>query len=190
VPGAISGVKLTGRDVEPSLCTIGDAAPTGICGSGVLELASELLRMGYMDERGLLAEEFRANGFPLGDGLSFTQSDVRALQLAKGAIRAGIEILLRRAGLAGRDVEQIYLAGGFGAYMDEQAALCIGLLPEAFRGRISSIGNSSLSGAVAAGRRPQLMQECEKLLGRCRQVLLAQEPEFEELYLRHMDFGI
>lgn len=215
VPGAICGVKLVDDQVDQNwgqaegrtsglncetyqeqdlmLRTIGDAAPVGICGSGVLELVSELLRVGFLDETGLFAEQYRESGFPLGKTVSgewivFTQGDVRALQLAKGAIRAGIEALLAAAGVRAEEVTQIYLAGGFGVRMDEQAAIHIGLLPEAFRGRIRPIGNSSLSGAVFAGRCDGLEAACEDLLAQCRQVMLAEQPEFEENYLKYMNF--
>ena len=108
-------------------------------------------------------------------------------QLAKGAIRAGIEVLLAVAGVHAEEVTQIYLAGGFGVRMDEQAAIHIGLLPESFRGRIHPVGNSSLSGAVFAGRCAQLESACEELLTQCSQVVLAEQPEFEENYLRYMN---
>ena len=191
VTGAICGVKLTENLM---IRTIGDATPVGICGSGVLELVSELLRVGFLDETGLLAEQYRESGFPLGKTASgepviFTQGDVRALQLAKGAIRAGIEVLLAVAGVRAEEVSKIYLAGGFGVRMDEQAAIHIGLLPEAFRGCIRPVGNSSLSGAVFAGRCAQLESACEELLTQCSQVVLAEQPEFEENYLRYMNFS-
>ena len=219
VPGAICGVKLTedsSKNVKESMSgslaaeqadslnfeanrgrrltlhTINDDVPVGICGSGVLELVSELLRVGLLDETGLLAEQYRESGFPLGKTASgeqiiFTQGDVRALQLAKGAIRAGIEALLAAADVHAEEVSQIYLAGGFGVSMDEHAAIRIGLLPEAFRGCIRPVGNSSLSGAVFAGRCTQLESACEDLLVQCRQVVLAEQPEFEENYLKYMN---
>lgn len=215
VQGAICGVRLvekgsvrnegpaekrtggfsTGLYFEQSLAlrTIGDAAPVGICGSGVLELVSELLRAGILDASGLLAEQYRECGFLLGKTASgepivFTQGDVRALQLAKGAVRAGIEALLAAAGVHALEVAHIYLAGGFGVRMDETAAIGIGLLPEEFRGKIQAVGNSSLSGAVFAGGCVQLDAACEALLAQCRQVTLADQPEFEENYVRYMNF--
>lgn len=216
IPGAICGVKLVDDQMDMSsglaegrtggsnygtyqeqdlmLRTIGDAAPVGICGSGVLELVSELLRVGLLDETGLFAEQYRESGFPIGKTVSgemitFTQGDVRALQLAKGAIRAGIEALLAAADVRAEEVSQIYLAGGFGVRMDEKAAIRIGLLPEVFRGRIRPVGNSSLSGAVFAGRCDDIMSACEELLAQCRQVVLAEQPEFEENYLRYMNLS-
>lgn len=201
VPGAICSVNLTedpaGRGVgmanNLTVRTIDGASPEGICGSGVLELVSELLRIGLLDETGLLAEQYRENGFllgktPSGEPIVFTQGDVRALQLAKGAIRAGIETLLATAGVRAQEVSQICLAGGFGVRMDEHAAIHIGLLPEAFRGRIRPVGNSSLSGAVLAGRCVQLEPVCKGLLEQCRQITLAEQPEFEENYVKYMNF--
>jgi uncharacterized 2Fe-2S/4Fe-4S cluster protein (DUF4445 family) len=189
VHGAISGVKITGRDRLPELTTVGDEPAVGICGSGVLELVSELLRCGCMDQTGLLMPEYRDKGFPLGADLYFTQGDVRALQLAKGAIRAGIELLLLRAGISASQVEQVYLAGGFGVRLDESAAVNIGLLPEEFAGRTHAIGNSSLAGAVFAGRQEHLEEDCRELLDKCTEVVLADQPEFEALYLKYMGFG-
>lgn len=214
VPGAICSVKLVKRKVRDEaltgkqtddfnvvayggqgleLHTIGGAAPVGICGSGVLELVSELLRVGLLDETGMLAEQYLEHGFLLGKMVSgepiiFTQGDVRALQLAKGAIRAGIEALLAAAGVHASEVAHIYLAGGFGVRMDEHATISIGLLPEQFRGKIQPVGNSSLSGAVFAGGCAQLDAVCEALLAQCRQVTLADQPEFAENYVQYMNF--
>lgn len=214
VPGAICSVKLVKRKVRDEaltgkqtddfnvvayggqgleLHTIGGVAPVGICGSGVLELVSELLRVGLLDETGMLAEQYLEHGFLLGKMVSgepiiFTQGDVRALQLAKGAIRAGIEALLAAAGVHASEVAHIYLAGGFGVRMDEHATISIGLLPEQFRGKIQPVGNSSLSGAVFAGGCAQLDAVCEALLAQCRQVTLADQPEFAENYVQYMNF--
>lgn len=183
----------THRGQNLRLQTVGGDAPVGICGSGVLELVSELLHAGFLDETGLFVEQYRESGFPLaktpsGKPIVFTQGDVRALQLAKGAIRAGIEALLAAAGVQPQEVMRIYLAGGFGVRMDEHAAIHIGLLPEAFRGRIRPAGNSSLSGAVFAGRCAELEPVCGELLAQCIQVVLTQQPEFEENYLKYMNF--
>ena len=97
-------------------------------------------------------------------------------------------MLLAAASVREEEVSQVYLAGGFGVRMDEQAAIHIGLLPEAFRGRIRPMGNSSLSGAVFTGRMDGLEAACEDLVAQCKQVMLAEQPEFEENYLRYMNF--
>lgn len=193
IPGAISSVRLGEDDQPPVLHTIADAAPVGICGSGVLELVSELRTHGIIDETGLyVSDTHRQHGYALaksanGSDICFTQADVRAFQLAKGAIRAGIEALLLAAGVSADAVTQIYLAGGFGVRMDEHAAVRTGLLPEQFAGRISAVGNSSLSGAVYAGMHAPIDVQCDELLAQCRQIVLAEQPEFEENYLKYMN---
>lgn len=191
IPGAISSVRLGTAD-HPLVRTIEDASPAGICGSGVLELVSELRTHGIIDETGLyVSDVHRLYGYALaknidGTDISFTQADVRAFQLAKGAIRAGIEALLAAAGVSAAAVTQVYLAGGFGVRMDEQAAVRTGLLPEQFAGRIRAVGNSSLSGAVYAGRHAPVDVQAGGLLAQCRQIVLAEQPEFEENYLKYM----
>lgn len=193
VPGAICGVHLEGSG-QPVLRTIADAPPAGICGSGVLELVSELLTHGLIDETGLyVSGDDREKGYALakngnGDQICFTQGDIRAFQLAKSAIRAGVEALLSAAGITAADVSQVYLAGGFGVRMDEQAAVRTGLLPEQFTGRIRAVGNTSLAGAVYAGMHAPVDTRCQRLLAQCRQIVLADQPEFEENYLRYMNF--
>ena len=191
IPGAISSVRLGAAD-QLLVRTIADAPPVGICGSGVLELVSELRTQGIIDETGLyVSDAHRLHGYALakkpdGTDICFTQADVRAFQLAKGAIRAGIEALLAAAGTDADAVAQVYLAGGFGVRMDEQAAVRTGLLPEQFAGRIREVGNSSLSGAVYAGRHAPVDAQTDGLLAQCRQIVLAEQPEFEENYLKYM----
>ncbi len=191
ISGAVSSVRL-GAAGQPQVRTIADAPPVGICGSGVLELVSELRTHGLIDETGLyVTDAHRLRGYALakkidGTDICFTQADVRAFQLAKGAIRAGIEALLTAAGADADAVAQVYLAGGFGVRMDEQAAVCTGLLPEQFAGRIRAVGNSSLGGAVYAGVHAPVDAQCDRLLAQCRQLVLAEQPEFEENYLKYM----
>lgn len=194
VPGAISSVHISDTDFKPSFTTIGGEAAVGICGSGVLELVSELLRVGLVDETGLLAEAYREDGFllgrtPEGERIVFTQADIRQVQLAKGAIRAGIETLLARACVRAGDVKHIYVAGGFGVRMDVTAAIRIGLLPQAFAGHIKAVGNSSLAGAKLSGRETNICERLDALLARCREVVLAGEPEFEACYVEQMGFS-
>ena len=117
VPGAICSVKLEGTEAEVK--TIRDEAPQGICGTGVVETAAELVREEIVDETGALDEDYFDDGFPLaktpdGKEIVFTQKDVREIQLAKAAVRAGVETLLLRYGIKKEEVSKVYLAGGFG----------------------------------------------------------------------------
>lgn len=197
VDGAVARVQLVtmpDHTVRTDVTTIAGAPACGICGSGVLTLVSELLRHGLLDRNGTLAEPYRERGYAFAESSAgtfyFTQADVRAVQLAKGAIRAAIGLLLDAAGLCPEEVTEIALAGSFGAHMDVGAAFDIGLLPEGFRGRVHAVGNTSLAGAVCAGREQQDTGRPERLADGCRNVELAGDPRFEKNYLRYMNFEV
>jgi uncharacterized 2Fe-2S/4Fe-4S cluster protein (DUF4445 family) len=141
--------------------TIGGEAPAGICGSGVLDLTAALLRHGAVTASGRIADpcgafkpHVRSNGktpaFVLSGGeppVEFTQSDIRQVQLAKGAILSGITALLESAGLSASDIDRVLIAGQFGAHLPEASLLGAGILMQAFKGKIQYIGNTSLTGA-------------------------------------------
>ena len=117
--------------------------------------------------------------------------DIRALQMAKAAVRAGAEILWEKMGRP--EIEKVYLAGGFGYYLDVEAAFAIGLLPEHMRGSVQAVGNTSLEGAFRIGRdlyrQTMDIRLLEAGLSSVRSMNLAQQAEFEDLYLQHMDLG-
>jgi uncharacterized 2Fe-2S/4Fe-4S cluster protein (DUF4445 family) len=161
--GAIEGVRLGPGGVE--LRTIGGAAPVGICGSGIVDAIAELWRCDRLTERGRLradAPGVRAgdNGleFALADGgqsgtgrdIVITQGDVNEIQLAKGAVAAGIEMLLQATGTAPESVDEVRVAGAFGSFLDLDSALGIGLLPRLPRARYTQVGNAAGVGAKAA----------------------------------------
>ncbi len=207
VPGAICGVDLRkntqitmnggagvsdkGPDMpndafEISLRTIQDAAPAGICGTGTIEVIYELLQAGLIDETGYMEEdEFVLTSCEDGSAICFTQKDVRQLQLAKAAIRAGIETLLLRYGVTVEEVDTVYLAGGFGYHINMDKAMGIGLFPEGFRGKIKLLGNGSLRGALLYGKQACQM---EHIVGVAEEVSLAADRDFNELYLEYMSF--
>ncbi len=191
VAGAICKVELRGALAE--LETIGGSPPIGICGTGVLEITAELLRTGLIDETGLLADAYFEEGYELSRDLQrkpilFIQKDIREIQLAKAAIRAGIEVLIRRYGCSYEEIECLYLAGGFGYQLNLEKAIRIGLLPEELRGRMKTIGNSALAGAVkylleeAADRRLSFIKQ------RTGEIHLSNDEAFNELYLQKMYF--
>ena len=132
-------------------------------GTDRIALTAQLLRRGILDETGLMAEpyftegvriegakEAAVRGREIKNGCYFTQKDVRGLQMAKAAIRAGVEILWEEMGRPG--IEKVFLAGGFGYYLDVEAAVAVGLLPAYMRGRVQAAGNTSLAGAYELGR--------------------------------------
>ncbi len=190
ISGAICRFSIEGDAVDYE--TIDGAAPVGICGTGVIELVSELYRNGMIDETGLLCEKYFHSGYPIEyqGNTVFTclQKDIRELQLAKAAIRAGIEILLRNYGIQYNEVEKIYLAGGFGFYLDVDKAVRIGLLPAEWKDKIIVVGNSSLAGAEQAARSSKYVILMERLAEKVQELHLSMDPSFSELFLEQISF--
>ena len=191
VPGAICSVKLEGTETEVK--TIRDEAPQGICGTGVVETAAELVREEIVDETGALDEDYFDDGFPLaktpdGKEIVFTQKDVREIQLAKAAVRAGVETLLLRYGIKKEEVSKVYLAGGFGYKLNTDKAIAIGMIPEEWQDHIVAVGNSSLSGACKYLKDENGDKTIEKLVSISEEVNLSADKEFNEFYMNEMFF--
>jgi uncharacterized 2Fe-2S/4Fe-4S cluster protein (DUF4445 family) len=205
--GAIEGLSI-GDDVELQVVG-GDLPPLGICGSGLVDAVAELLRVGLIDSTGRLAriEQVRGslpdaivdrlveiNGvraFLLSsreEGIVLTQPDIRALQFAKGAIAAGVAVLMQKMGLAAGDLDEVLLAGSFGSYLNPTSARGIGLVPWVPVERIVAVGNAAGEGAKiallsfrereAANRIPEFIEYVE--LSGC--------PEFNDLFTRALAF--
>jgi len=186
VPGAICSVKLNGTDAEVK--TIRDEAPQGICGTGVVETAAELVREEIVDETGALDEDYFDDGFPLaetsnGREIVFTQKEI---QLAKAAVRAGVETLLLRYGVKKEEVSKVYLAGGFGYKLNTDKAIAIGMIPEEWADRIIAVGNSSLSGACKYLKDKNGDKTIEKLISISEEINLSADKEFNEFYMDAM----
>jgi uncharacterized 2Fe-2S/4Fe-4S cluster protein (DUF4445 family) len=190
--GAISSVRYENGLFR--LKTIGAVAPKGICGSGILDLMAVLLRERFVDETGFLSDSFEDRRVVLFEGsenstqgpVYFTQKDVRQYQLAKAAVRTGLEVLIREMG--GPLPHRIFLAGGFGQNLDPESAIATGLLPEDFRGRVVSIGNSSLSGAVKVCLNESVRTDIVSHLPQRHEINLATHPLFSDLFMEHMSF--
>ncbi len=146
--------------------------------SDLFRLVTKARRAGVLDETGLLCEPYFSEGF---EGL--LQEDVREFQLAKGALRAGLELLSRYTGVEFAEVKQVYLAGGFGQFCEEDDLFGAGLLPEVWRGRVRIVGNSCIGGLLA-----YLKNKESVLYWKGSMLNLAEQPEFEELYYRFMNF--
>ena len=117
-----------------------------------------------------------------------TQEDIRQLQLAKAAIRAGIEILLRGEGLACGRIDRVFLAGAFGTFLNPRKAAAIGLIPEELAGKAEPAGNTSLAGAVKSLCEPDSTERIRRIAEQAKERILANESGFEELFIRYMDF--
>lgn len=191
VPGAICSVEI--RDGDAKVRTIRDQSPVGICGTGVVETVAELVREELVDETGLLDEEYFDGGFPLaedadGKKILFTQKDVREIQLAKAAVRAGAETLILRYGAEKKDIAGIYVAGGFGYKLDIDKAMAIGMLPEEFKGRIRAVGNSSLAGAEKYLSEEDGEKRLRKITEISGEIPLSSDKDFNEIYMDAMFF--
>jgi uncharacterized 2Fe-2S/4Fe-4S cluster protein (DUF4445 family) len=161
-PGAIDSVEISGEQVR--LKTIGNGPPVGICGSGVLDATAQLYLAGIVSPTGrmtrehprvrirdgqpefVVADEHQAQG----PAIVFNQRDIRAVQLAKGAIRAGIQVLLDDAGLRDDQIDQVIIAGAFGNYIELASAVAIGMLPDLPLNRFAQVGNAAGIGAKLA----------------------------------------
>ena len=191
IPGAICHVT-----IEDSLQieTIGGAPPVGICGTGVVETVAELLKVEELDETGRFEEEeYFENGYllatsPEGEPITFIQKDVREIQLAKAAIRAGIETLLVHFGISYEDVGEVCVAGGFGYKLDLKKAVEIGMLPQELLDRTKAVGNTSLQGAAHLALDRYKIGEAEALAKAAEEISLASDRDFQEFYMEYMMF--
>jgi len=170
--------------------TIGDAEPIGICGSGVLDIGAQMVAHGLVDETGLLCDEYFDDGFPVAPkhGIVFTQKDVRELQLAKSAVRSGLEVLLASEGLGYGQIETLYLAGGFGYRMNLESALVLGIIPYELRDRVVAVGNSALGGCAMVLMGRQAREDIKKVAGIAKEINLSADWRFNDLFMEHMMF--
>jgi len=165
--GAIEGVSLADGEVLLQVIGGDDVAPRGICGSGLIDVVAQLRLAGLLDDGGKMSsrEEAEARGHPLADRLIvreevkvfvlhddvvLTQTDVRALQFAKGAISTGIETAMRALGLRAADLDEVMLAGSFGSYINPVSARVVGLVPPVPADKIKAVGNTASEGAKMA----------------------------------------
>ena len=192
--GAIERVRVENGRLE--IQVIGkDAEPVGLCGSGVLDALAAMVELGLVNRHGRIGTghaAIRADGdhreVMLAPGVAFTQHDVRAVQLAKAAIRAGIDCLLREAGLGEDAIERMVIAGAFGAYIGLASAVRIGLLPALPLERIEQVGNAAGVGVRMALASAALRNRARRLAGRCRYLELGSLPDFQRIFMRRIGF--
>ncbi|OGP24807.1 MAG: hypothetical protein A2X93_00735 [Deltaproteobacteria bacterium GWC2_56_8] len=201
--GAIRGVSIHGEDV--SLDCIGGSTPKGICGSGLVSAVSELLKAGIIERSGRIRsrdevstnlsnrirEEKDGNSFVLYRGakteVALTQSDIRALQTAKSAIRAGINLLLKKAGIGAVDLGTIYIAGAFGSNLDPEGLQEIGILDKGWLENIKTAGDAALEGAVLA-LDSKGKEEAGSLAEEFKFVSLSGSAHFEREFIANLGF--
>ena len=182
VPGAVDRVWLENGRIAAR--TIGGQAAVGVCGSGLIDAVAAYLQTGDIDETGATEEDT----LPLRDGVALLPKDVRAVQLAKAAIAAGLETLLKSANLAPEDVDDLYIAGGFGSHLHIPSAVAIGLLPAPLAAKARAIGNESLEGASRLLLSREEGEKARDIAARSRHVALGGNPMFNERYIENMMF--
>lgn len=194
LPGAVSAVSLNGSRFAyeriPDPRGNPEQAPPGICGTGLLDFLACALDAGLVRPDGSLARVCEQSGIILDPELPFrlTGADVRELQLAVAAVRAGLAVLLEKAGITASEVARVYLAGGFGFYLSGRSAVRTGLLDRAFEGKIVTPGNASLGGAVRSLCDDSLAGRIHAILDVCESVPLAAESGFNRYFIDSMEF--
>jgi uncharacterized 2Fe-2S/4Fe-4S cluster protein (DUF4445 family) len=198
-PGAIEGFKISDGG-DRLATTIGGAPAVGICGSGLLDIVAQLVSHGLVNrqgkfhppETGLLAASLVDRDgktlFEITEGVYLSQQDIRQVQLAKGAIRAGIEALLAHCRISAEQVDRVLIAGSFGYHLDPESLLAIGLLPEQFRGNIEFWGNTSKTGGQAFLVNQQLRRRIEKTVEDISVLELANQDNFDRLFVKCLQF--
>lgn len=184
--GAIESVLI--EDAQVKIRVIGGGHPTGICGSGIIDAVSELIRTGVVDKSGRMSVD-RFILYKNEDRVvDITQRDIREVQLAKAAVAAGIEILKRQLGVEYDDIKEVLLAGAFGNYIHRESAVRIGLIPPQLKDKIDFIGNAAFAGAKLALISRQLMQEAKELACKIEYIELSARADFQEEFARAMSF--
>lgn len=175
--GAIEKIKI---DADGNLTTevIGQHKPEGICGSGLVELLSELLRIGQMDNFGRYDDDLEDYIVDAEHHIHVHESDINELAQAKGANVAGLRIVLQQYGIGYDQVERFYLAGGFGRHLNLDAARRIGLIPNLEDGKIIQIGNAAIEGAALALLSVNKRRQLEELVKTIFHVELETDPDF------------
>jgi uncharacterized 2Fe-2S/4Fe-4S cluster protein (DUF4445 family) len=193
-PGAIEHVRLEGDRLE--IQTIGAETPVGVCGSGLLDVVAQLRLNNILDKTGRMGAhprvhkktvaEFILVERPGQEPITISQKDVRELQLAKAAIRAGIQALVAAAGLIETDIEQVIIAGAFGTFIDVGSAITIGMLPNLPLERFSQVGNAAGTGARLALISLSQRAKAAEIALRDSYIELASVPNFQRTFAESM----
>jgi len=200
--GAIDKVSISEREI--SVSTIGNAKPRGICGSGLIDLIAQMFSAGYLDKKGRIdtasSERVRSSGrgmeFVVHPGgsraIAVSDDDIASVIRTKAAIYAGCAVLLQTVDKRFTDLDRVYIAGGFGSYIDIENAQTIGLLPDLPRERFELLGNASLGGAKLCLMSEAMRREARDIYSMMTYLDLSSSPAFFDqyssaLFLPHTD---
>lgn len=200
--GAIERVRINGDSIAYQ--TIEEAPAVGICGSGVLDALSQMYLAGIIDRGGRMRDdhprvrnragerEFMLTPQEEGNevkGVGITQKDIRQLQLAKAAVRTGIQVLLEESGRSEEEIEKVIIAGAFGSYIGVESAVTVGMLPRVPRARFHQVGNAAGMGAQIALLSSAMRKEAEAVASGIRYIELAGSPLFTRIFVQACYLG-
>lgn len=185
--GAIEAIDVE-ADGSIRLHVIGEVPPRGLCGSGVLSVIQNLLANGWMDETGLLTDGRKEVILDREHQISFTQKDIRQVQLAKGAILAAIRTLMEKAEIAIDDISKVYVAGQFGAHLSEKLLTDVGIFPREMRDRIHYLGNTAKKSAISALLSEDARGGIEALAQKIDYIELADTDVYMQYFVDGMNF--
>lgn len=209
VSGAISRVWIENDQIQVEVIGADrekgqTATAKGICGSGLIDALCVFLSLGLIDETGRIKthrqvsykyhrylgdDEEENDCIFLTDEVYITQDDIRKLQLAKGAVAAGIAVLMRARGLKCDDIGQVFIAGGFGSVLDKHSAAGIGMIPAELVDRTVAIGNAAAGGAMIAAINPNAEKRLDEIAKSMKYIELSSDKNFSDEYIRQMNLG-
>ena len=195
--GGISGAinKVYFEDNRLEFQTIDSAEPVGICGAGLLDVAALLVDKHIIDENGTMDESKcdKLNGeliYYITKDIYVSQKDIREIQLAKAAVAAGAEVLIKKAGIAYDDIETVYLSGGFGTYLNVESAVKIGLINKKLKSKCIAAGNSSGMGSIKSLLSDKVLNSLSDFAQSVNYIELSFDEDFNDLFVNNMIFRL
>jgi uncharacterized 2Fe-2S/4Fe-4S cluster protein (DUF4445 family) len=193
--GAIDSLHID-EEYNITYTTIGNKKAKGICGSGLLDLAANLVNKNIVLKSGRfnktlpekLAAKLIDKRFYITEEIFISQNDIRQIQLAKAAIASGIIMLLKEIGIDIMDIEEVVIAGAFGYHLNKESIKTIGLIPQGFKGKISFVGNSSVEGARIALISEEKLKEMSEVRNNIKVVELSIKEEFQDYFVKELSF--
>lgn len=187
-PGAIS--KVWAQNGSMHYEVIADVKPSGVCGSGLIDAVSVAIELGIINKQGRIVLG-DGQDFEIGDsGVKLTQKDIRQLQMAKAAIRAGIDTMLEMRGIDTKDLKELILCGGFGSYLDPKSAAGIGMIPLELSDKSKAIGNGAGAGASMILQDRSMEAESIRIAEKSEVVELSYSKSFSSKYINAMSFPV
>jgi uncharacterized 2Fe-2S/4Fe-4S cluster protein (DUF4445 family) len=202
--GAVEHFSITDPDSMPDITVIGQTTPRGICGSGIVDIVASLLQAEILTPNGRLHESQRTvdddcigrayvvvseGELGAGEQILFTQKDVRQVQVAKAAIQAGTQVLMKHVGIQKGNLDRVIVAGAFGNYISPESAMDIGLLPRVSRSRVLQAGNTAGIGAKMMLMSSKMRSLAEQIAVSVEHIQLSGDPDFQQLFLDSTALG-